>query len=295
MKILSSLVLLCAVLFGGYYYSEFDRLPFLSRGKPRSYEAVFPKALKLSFLIRLDELPGDIHIKNFLFDVNWRGVPYLFHRNRLVSFDPARRGSVRMLFVRGVDKIDRFAWVGDALLMVWGKRLGVLAESGFETLSQLPEEGMQIKTVNGRQVYLYGGGSGSLYVYDINRGLVHLIRAPAPVGAVSGNGTLTFLAMDDGIYLFSPGKPLSLAYRAAEKVTSLAMVPPSGLFYSTEKRVGYIYDKGKGYSFLKGKGAELLTRKDDLYLFFRDEGVMKVGPVSAFEQFAKSLETASAN
>ncbi|MBT3349730.1 MAG: hypothetical protein HOC91_00445 [Nitrospinaceae bacterium] len=179
--------------------------------------------------------------------------------------------------------------------MVWGKRLGVFADSGFETLSQLPEAGMQVKTVNGRQVYLYGGGSGSLYVYDISRGLVHLMRAPEPIGAVSGNGTLTFLAMKEEVYLFSPGKPLSLVYRASEKITSLAMVPPSGLFYSTKKRVGYIYDKARGYSFLKGKGAELLTRKSDLYLFFRDEGVMKVGPVSAFGLFAKEVETANSN
>ncbi|MBT3349729.1 MAG: hypothetical protein HOC91_00450 [Nitrospinaceae bacterium] len=111
MKVLISVGFLIAVLFGGYYYSEYDRLPFLPRGKPLSYEAIFPAGLKVSFLFRLDELPGDIHSKNILFDVNWRGVPYLLYRNRLISFDPARRGRTKLLLIREVDKVDRFAWV----------------------------------------------------------------------------------------------------------------------------------------------------------------------------------------
>ena len=242
MKKLFRLILLAAFLFPGYHYYEYGRLPFLSSEKPSPFEAVFPRSLDVSFLFRLDDLSSDIRSQNLLFDVNRRGVPYLLHRNRLISLRSGKKP--KALLVKGVDRVDQLAWAGDALLMVWGKRLGVLAKQGFGTLWQLPEKGLKIRAVNARQVYLYGGSSGSLYIYDRNRGLVHLLRAPSPIRAVSGNGTLTFLAIGEKIYLFSPGKPLSLVFRAASEVTSLAMAPPSGLFYSTAEHVGYVYDKG---------------------------------------------------
>ena len=76
---------------------------------------------------------------------------------------------------------------------------------------------------------------------------------------------------------------------------SLALAPPSGIFYGTEEGFGYVTEAGNGFAFVQGVGGELRVHGEDLYLFIAEEGVVKSSPVSSFEQLAQSLMAAAAS
>ncbi len=279
---------------GWAVYHQKIYIPFLSSSLA-PFEAVFPKSVKVSYLFHLENLPENIRREKIRFSVNGRGRPYFLVRDRLVELGAPKKRKPRVLRSRMIESADHLAWMKRGLVAIEGSRFGVLDnKGGMTTLLDLPEEGMKLRPAGRGLLYLYGGESDAqrrnLYVYERKRGLIPLLRAPAPIHVVAGNGKFTFLAIGDSIYLFGLNKPLTPIYTAGEKIISLAMSPPSGLFYSTENQVGYVSGKLRGYTFLRGKGGELHVSGRNLYLFFRDEGVLKASPVSAFRSFASSFK-----
>ena len=51
---------------------------------------------------------------------------------------------------------------------------------------------------------------------------------------MAGDGDLTFLAIEESIYLLALGEPLRFVYAADEAVGALAIAPPWGVFFGTE-------------------------------------------------------------
>jgi hypothetical protein len=227
--------------------------------------------------------------------VNKEGRPFAVLDNTLIGLRYREDSASMSLRISGVKTINHLAWMQDgALLIISGRKLGVPTGKGFQTILDLPADGMKIEPASGDVAYLYGGDNPlnrrDLYLYKKGGELLQLLRTPLPIQAISGNGNITFVAMGKSIYLLGMGKPLTLVYQINDEVTSLAMAPPSGLFYSSKRGVGYINQRGKGYLFLRGKGAELTVHLEDLYLFFPDEGIMRYSPISSFERLAHSIE-----
>ena len=257
-------------------------------------EAVFPATLEVRSVWRTDQLPEGVGPEEASFALDHEGRPHLGFRDILVALGHREDVDRQVFHVPGVQTVDAFAWMRDGVLMVIsGNELGVPGEKGLDVILTLPAPGMKIESASGDRLYLYGGDTAprrqSLYMYRKGGQLLHLLKAPAAIGAVAGDGVVTFFAVANSIYLQVAGEPLIFVYEAEAPVTSLAVAPPLGLFYGTERIFGYVTESGKGYAFVQGAGGELRVHGEDLYLFVPEEGVVKAAPVSSFEALAQSL------
>ena len=263
-------------------------------------EAILPAGLETQFVWRTDQLPDGVDPGEASFALDREGRPHLGFRDIVVALGHRDDLDHQAYRVPGVQTIDAVAWMRDGVLMVIsGNELGVAGQDGLDVMLTLPSREMRIEPASGDRFYLYGGDTApqrrSLYVYRKGGQLLHLLKAPSAIGAVAGDGEVTFFAVAESIYLQVPGQPLHFVYEAEGTVISLALAPPSGIFYGTEEAFGYVTEAGEGYAFVRGAGGELRVHGEDLYLFIAEEGVVKSSPVSSFEQLAQSLMAAAAS
>ncbi len=257
------------------------------------FETVFPKTAQAEFILYFEDLPQEIRSKRLVFQVSETGHPVLIVDNILMTFKHGTDSFSGTYEVPNVDVIDHAAWMrnGD-LLMISGNKMGEVTETGFEILLTLPDEGMKVEPASVGQAYLYGGSKKSqrkhLYLYKEGGKLMHLLRTPSPINAVAGYGELTIFAMGRSIYMLAEGEPMTHVYITQGKATSLAIAPNGGIFYATDKEVGYITGRDQGYPIIKGQGAQVVVRGDDVYLFFPESGIFKISPASSFEDVANS-------
>ena len=261
---------------------------------PVPFEALFPEGLEAGFLARFEDLPLGVNSHDLRFSVDDVGRPFLAVGNAFIALRENETDSAGSVRLPDVERIDHFAWMRDgALMVVSGRKLGEVTEAGFVVIQELPSAGMKVEPASVEEFYIYGGDTPAqarnVYVYRKGGGLMQLVRGESPVSAVAGDGKSTLFAVGEAIYLHADGEPVRILHTTDGEVTSLAMAP-QGLFYSTTKGVGYISGPGKGFEFLKGKGAELQVSGDALYLFFADEGIMRLSPVSSFEGMATDLD-----
>ena len=279
------------VLFLGIVYA--------AATESHALEAILPSDLETQFVWRTDQLPDGVDPGEALFALDREGRPHLGFRDILVALGHRDGLDHQAYRVTGVQTIDAFAWMRDGVLtVISGNELGVARQDGLDVMLTLPSRDMRIEPASGSRFYLYGGDTPaqqrSLYVYRKGGQLLHLLKAPSAIGAVAGDGEVTFFAVARSIYLQVPGQPLHFVYEAEGTVTSLALARPSGLFYGTREAFGYVTEAGKGYAFVQGAGGELRVHGEDLYLFIAEEGVVKGSPVSSFEQLAQSLMAVAA-
>ncbi len=101
--------------------------------------------------------------------------------------------------------------------------------------------------------------------------------------AIAGNGTLTFLAQNQGILMYENGKLSLLPTGIAGNVQSLAFSEKSGLFYATETSVGFIYGKKYAVDFLKAKNCQVRVQGKSLYVLVPDyTAILAVTPLTVF-------------
>lgn len=277
----------CAVIILGIF-------PCTQAGA-QSFDGVFPHDFKAGFILRIADLPEDIHPKKLLFSLAADGRPFVYLNDKLIALQHRTDVVAKSLTLKGVDSIDDFAWMGNgALLVISGRKLGAPTGQGFRVLITLPAEDMKIAPATADYFYLYGGDTPAqrqnLYVYERSGSLLHLLWAPQPIGSVSGDGEFTFLAVGDSVYLLVPGRLLTLVFAAGDEVTSLAMAPPWGLFYATANKVGYVRESGKAYAFLTARDAEVRVDGEDLYVLIPGDGIVKGSPVSSFDQVLGPVE-----
>ena len=271
---------------------------FLRPCRASGVEVVLGEDLKAEFVARFDGIWRDRPRQRLLFDVDGDGRPFVLLRHTLIALQVTDDVPPEALRIGGVEAIDDFAWMAEGrMLLIAGKSLGELTEDGFDPILTLPDEHMKVAPASDNECYLYGGSSAktqcNLYLYRKDGTLLHLLVAPAPITAVAGTREFTFLAIGAKIYLLSEDKPLLAAYSADSNITSLAMSPPAGIFFSTDDSVGYVSEPGRGFSFIQGKGAQVRVRGDSLFLFFQDAGVMRCSPISRFAMMAEDLQQAA--
>ena len=264
---------------------------------PPRVDAYFPKDMQTGFIVRFDKPLSAGAARELRFDVDREGRPFLLVTNTLVALKEKPDDVGGVYKVPGVRRVDDFSWTpaGELLFSADGM-LGGLTEAGFGRIQKLPAAGMKIEPASNDLWYLYGGSGyfaeRDIYLYRRGGEVLRLLRAESPVRAVVGSGETTFFAVGRGIFLHVPGKTLRAVYTADEEVTALALAPPSGLFFATAKRAGYVRRPGSGFTFMRGVGVRLRVRGDALYLFNPERGVMKCTPVSRFEQMAVAVAKA---
>jgi hypothetical protein len=249
-------------------------------------------AIQSELLLKWDDLPESVQSRRPLLDVNEEGHPFLLTGQVLVPLKHQGGGAARLLGIPGAGQVDHFAWARDgALLLISGKSLGTLTKRGFQEILRLPSPHMRVEPASPGSVYLYGGDDPSqrrgLFLYDGSGKLVRLARAASAIEAVSGDGRLTFFSAGRTIYALGLGREVRPVYEAANPVVSIAMAPPWGVFYASEREVGYVSRAGEGYALIGAEGAQVKVRGESLYLILPRVGVLKASPVSRFEKYAQ--------
>ena len=280
------------LLGGGAWY-------FYLRKAPLTLDSQFPVGLQAEFILKFDETtPAETNHRG-IFNVDPKGRPYLLIGRTLIAakhsadseaeliplldFEPIRDFKT----ISDFEMIGDFAWMRDgSLLLIEGTRLMVLTREGMKSVQELPQAGMKLAPASENECYLFGGETleqqRNLYLYRKRGGLLHLMQAESPIATAAGTGELTFVAINDAIYVLSPANTLTLVLQANDPVTSLAIGPDFSLFFSTSKGVGFSSGSNRGFLFVNGQGAEIQVRDEMLYLFFPKIGIMKCSPASLF-------------
>ncbi|MHB1457315.1 MAG: hypothetical protein ACYC0V_10410, partial [Armatimonadota bacterium] len=183
----------------------------------------------------------------------------------------------------------------------------------FQPITDIPISGYQISAGYGDCVYLHGRSTtGESDVYLIKpeklsgalktrvRSTVKIFSTKERINAVAGDGIDTYIASDKLILKINEsGGEISKVYLDPESdVSGLAYSPQSGLFYATDKNIGYIGPNGSIQLAAMSYGS-ICLRKGTLYLLMRDTlGILaleNVGSLRGYNLNIKDIPTSKAS
>lgn len=272
---------LIALLSGGGFGAATTRA-----SRPEDVKVAFPEGLETETIFKLPK--GEPRPPKVLFRVDHEGTPYMLIGRRLIAAKHSDDSRAEAFSLGKGEAINDLVWMSDGiLLLVEGNRLMISTPEGLKPVQVLPGPGMRLAAASEDSVYLFGGDDPEqrtkLYIYKAGGKLLHLMKAESPISAAAGDGKVTFVAIDKGVYRLEPGVPLAAALLAQAPVTSLTLGPKSTFFYSTSKGTGFSDGRRGGSPFVIGEGAEVQVRGELFYLFFpKDVAIIKGRPVSSF-------------
>lgn len=255
---------------------------------PQPWEGVFPANAQAGFLLKLD---AALTTTRLAFDVSPEGQPFLAAGAVVFPVVDRPERELPPFKLAGAERIEELGFTRDgALLLVSGRTLGVATSSGFKPLAALPAEAFQLASGRPGELWLWRGQSA--YLFTRSGKLEHLFRAPAALEALTGEGARVVFAMQGSLLELLPGGAPRVLAVLATPVRSLALSPGGGVFYSTEREVGFLAPTGRRVTIVRGKGARLRVAAGALFLLFDDEGLLRCSPVESFEAMARSIEAA---
>jgi hypothetical protein len=189
----------------------------------------------------------------------------------------------------GVLAIDDFAFMrDDRLLLVTQGHLASLSPKGLILSTALPTPAMRIRPAGKDTAYVYGGSSEpqnrDVFLFSRDATATKLATLPSTVTAVTGDGITSYIATEKTILRIALQQPARALLRTRDPIVSLELAPGEGLFYSTTSGVGYIKGDGTAYEFIRGSGGILRIRNGSLYVLVPEGHLLRLGPVSAFQQ-----------
>ena len=263
-----------------------------------------------------------LNIYTSIFTIDSNGQPWL-SRGSLALINPLKQQVFQLS-----QMYDSFACLDNGIMLFTvAGRLGFAVppekltkdKSGlpimnFQPITEVPVSGYQISAGYGDCVYLYGRNSitGESDVYLIKpeklsgalktrvRSTVKIFSTKERINAVAGDGVDTYIASDKLILKINEsGGEISKVYLDPESdVSGLAYSPQSGLFYVTDKNIGYIGPNGSIQLAAMSYGS-ICLRKGTLYLFMRDTlGILaleNVGGLRGYNLNIKEIPTSKAS
>jgi len=251
---------------------------------PEPFAATVPRSFEMSFVwrmgrsIALSPIPPRLR-------VDARGRPVLLYGS---VFVPLRgRGTAEALPPYRLDVgVSDAAWTEDgALLVVSDRSLGVALPEGFTRIADLPAADMQVVPAGPGQCWLFGGEGDfarRLYLYDRGGVVAPVVKTPAPIAAVAGDATSVVVATAGALLRVTPGDRTVLLHRGDEPIRAVAVAGQSGIFFATARGVFYLREGGASFRMLDEGADDLQIRDEELFVLFRDAGVLRGSPVSAF-------------
>jgi hypothetical protein len=185
-----------------------------------------------------------------------------------------------------------------SLLGVSGEKVGAFlmaaavkktsGKAKFRPLAVFPDRRVTLHQGAGDVVYIVASGQSSTEVYLMARAgkewkRAKLFTTAKKVTAVGGDGKRTFVALERKIVGLAPGEKQDLFEHPNSEVTALEYSPKLGLFYATDRGVGYLgsrYDR----EFLAASGAQIRLAGNSLYVLPPGGGVLKF---SGLERYAE--------
>ena len=234
------------------------------------------------------------------FDVDNRGHPWFGYSRRILA-NPLQ-GAAAEVDIPYQD----FAWLSTGELMIAADgSVGILAMDTADIpkdTNSLPVfRYTPIFRISERQFTLFPGAGGILYllgktesgvseIYQLGKtgevGTVrHLLSTVKPVSSIAGDGADTYLASGHSVVKISrKGAKLEAVFaHPSEAIRQLEYEPGTGLFYSTENRVGYLSSNGQAVEFLQSRHPCIRLRNQSLYVLLGTScAVLRLYPVNRF-------------
>lgn len=247
-----------------------------------SGQALGPPGLTATLLVPLDGGAA------YAFDVSPEGQPVLARNDLFVPIVDRDGRPSEPFRVAGV-QVESVAFTTEgALLVVSGKRLGVVTKEGLRPLVELPEPKMQLAAAGPREVWVWS--ARDLYRLRAGGTLEHVLQVPEVIGAVASDGKRTVVAVGHALLELAEEGPRLLA-SAPAPVTSLALAPGGALVCASARGLGWV-SGGRWFPFARGGGATVRVRGTALMVLWPDEGLVRLWPVGAFDVWAQHLEQA---
>jgi hypothetical protein len=182
-----------------------------------------------------------------------------------------------------------------------------LVESfAFQPLVKLPAENCRLFPAAAGYVYIAGlsqrdgsdelylaGGSDDLKLLE-GRGTAFVYKkiftSGKRISAVAGDGKTTFIAAESLVVCIKTGadKIEGIFKHPVEQITGLAYDRSAGLFYCTQKGVGYAGENGS-VEFLKVINPQIAISAGKLYVYIRDENaVLEISGINDFKGYINS-------
>jgi hypothetical protein len=246
--------------------------------------AVLPPDFKLGFLV---ETPATrVRVR-----VNAAGRPYVLTGATFASLRTPQAPLAPPPFsVRGVGEIGDAVWTDDgALLVIEGRRLGVVTPEGFSPIGDLPSARMRLAPAGDGKCWLFGGDGGferSLTLYDKGGGVRRVLELPTAISAVSGTPERAYVTTGGSILRLQGASAPSLVFDGADRVQALARAG-EGVFFSTPRGVFYLADSGLLVPMMRDPASDVQIHGEDLFLVLDGKGVALGTPISRFDELGR--------
>ena len=104
------------------------------------------------------------------------------------------------------------------------------------------------------------------------KGYTKIFSSPKAINAVSGDGNTSYIAMGNTIVCIHPGNtsPEAIFVHPNETITQLQYNKQSGLFYSTNDKIGYVGENGH-LEFFKGEQLQISLAEKTLYILSEND------------------------
>ncbi len=248
-----------------------------------------PDGVKVGMMVEPDEAkPGPDPAATAL-DIDPDGLPAIADGAALRLFGSAQE------LLKLDDRIDDFAWMRDGkLLLVTRGRLAALSPTGIVPSLELPVPGMRVRPAGANTAYVFGGATQpanhNLYLFGRDGKVAKLASLPAPVAAVAGDGSTSYVAIERTILRVALDQAPRVVLQTRDAIVSLETGPNDALFYSTRSGVGYVDRFGRAAEFIRGDGGLLRARGSMLFVLLSDGSLLRLGPIEKFDAALPSID-----
>ncbi len=137
-----------------------------------------------------------------------------------------------------------------------------------------------------------GGESGVINIEGKGKALSYrkVFSSEKSVSSAAGDGKTTFIATDRLVIRVKPGSEKAEGFfmHPKEKITGLAYDASAGVFYCTEKGVGFASKDGS-LEFLKVSKPSIAASAGKLYVYLPDEnGILEIASINNFKGLIKT-------
>ncbi|MCS7149317.1 MAG: hypothetical protein N2Z40_00355 [Caldimicrobium sp.] len=231
-------------------------------------------------------------MENLSFGVDESGEPWLGFKRKYL-FNPLRR----VIFTLDREFED-FIFLAGEFLLISRKALGYLvynrdAPLRFVPLIELPtEEGKLFKGEKDRlYVLLSERSKGEYEVYRLmekgGQGVAEKIfTTKEPIVDLCESGNILYMVSGKLILgLDTDKRDIFLHHKHRDILREIECSPDVGIFYATERRVGFI-GKNKRVEFMEAKEPKILLKNDSLFILLKNHlGVLRLDHVRDFDKY----------
>lgn len=248
--------------------------------------------IKISWLVPSSnkEIPQK---ENLSFSIDESGEPW-FGFKRKYLFNPMRR----VIFT--IDReFDDFTFLAGEFLMISQKALGYLVYNKaepvlrFVPLIELPSD--EVKLFRGEKNRLYillsERSKGEYEVYRLmekgGQGVAEKIFATKePIVDLCESGNVLYMVSGKLILGLDTDKGgIFLHHKHRDFLREIECSPDVGIFYATERKVGFI-GKDKRVEFMEAKHPKILLKNDSLFILLKNHlGVIRLDHVKDFDKY----------